>query len=110
MRKKARLVQMLCQPFCGYYRPGRNEELLCRGAQVVDRLIAAGMTWPINASSAAVYERTTADQTSRHVCSACDFRAQDCDFARDKTALPCGGFILITRLLATGALTVEKLG
>ena len=42
MKKNSTLVQTLCLPYCHYYKPGRNEELLCRGAVVIEQLIESG--------------------------------------------------------------------
>ena len=43
------------------------------------------------------------------VCGACEFREQDCDFAQDRAACPCGGFALLLGLLRAGVITSEDL-
>jgi len=110
MNKNVTLVQTLCLPYCHYYKPGRNEELLCRGAVVIQRLIESG--WDL----LSIEEKPGQDAglevqelITGLVCGACGFREQDCDFAQDRTARPCGGFELISRLHRAGVVAREDI-
>jgi hypothetical protein len=106
MKKNSHLVKTLCLPYCLYYKPGKNEELLCRGAVVVERLMATGKNVvPLRTGSEAGKE--IVEQIVQNLCAACDFREHDCDFMLDRKAGPCGGLVLIQRLLASGAITIE---
>jgi hypothetical protein len=109
MKKNATLVQTLCLPFCRYYKPGRNEELLCRGAIVIQRLIESGRNLSIEEKPGRNAGREVQEPVIRLVCGACGFREQDCDFAQDRTPRPCGGFELISSLLMAGVITVEDI-
>ena len=42
MSKRGSLEQTLCLKYCAYYKPGKNEELACRGYTVVERFIREG--------------------------------------------------------------------
>jgi hypothetical protein len=108
MNRNKTLVQALCQPHCIYYKPGRNEEAVCRGAVVVERLLRAGT--PVAVVLSADKRRTASDESLvTHLCSACDFQEHDCDFMQDRAATPCGGFLLLEQLLGSGVLALEDI-
>jgi hypothetical protein len=44
------------------------------------------------------------------MCTTCDFSERDCDFMQDRTAPPCGGFVLLAQLLDSGSLLIEDIG
>jgi hypothetical protein len=110
MNKKEHLIQRLCLPFCCYYKPGKNEKLLCRGAAVVERLILAGKRLPADVNSLKTSDRYTTELMLLHLCRVCEFREHDCDFAEDGKSSPCGGFVFLSKLLASGAITADDLG
>jgi len=103
------LVRTLCKPFCVYYKPGINEELLCRGAFVAERLMRAGRRLSVEDKPGRDPGRAMVELVIHRVCGACDFREHDCDFAQDRQARPCGGYIFLTELLASGVITIEDM-
>lgn len=105
MVKNATLVKTLCLPYCRYYKPGRNEELLCRGAVVVQRLMESGRSLSTRENPHQGIDREYREVITQEVCGSCDFREQDCDFAQDRAACPCGGFALLLGLLRAGVIT-----
>ncbi len=109
MPKNEALVQSLCLPYCHYYKQGKDEDLMCRGALVVDRLILSGRNLG-NSGEDQQTDSATKELMVRRLCIACDFRENDCDFAQDRRAQPCGGFILLVRLLKSGVITIEDIG
>ncbi len=102
--KEPFLKNSLCLPFCAYYKPGKNEELACRGYQVVERLMQSGKTIPFDV--ARDFDRRQAEALVKAMCRACDFRKDGCDFVQDRRAQPCGGFVLLARLLASGVIEI----
>jgi hypothetical protein len=110
MNKKEQLVQSLCLPFCCYYKPGKNEESRCSGAAVVERLLRAGTQLPFDEKTLKKPDRSTTELMVRRLCRVCEFREHDCDFAEDGSLSPCGGFVYLSKLLASGAITVEDVG
>ena len=106
--KDPSLVQSLCVRYCAYYKPGKNEELACKGYAVMERLMRSNRRIVFeqygHSPDSAVMEMLV-----QKMCMSCDFHEQDCDFIQDRTALPCGGFVLISRLLGSGVITLEEI-
>ncbi len=109
MHKNEALVRTLCLPFCVYYKPGKNEELLCGGAVVVERLIQSGRRLPLAEKLQTAPDGQAGELMVRHLCGVCDFREHDCDFMQDRTASPCGGYIYLTQLLASDVIVIEDI-
>ncbi len=109
MKKSAALVQALCAPYCAFFKQGKNEELLCRGAVIVEHLLAAHKYVPGQETCLRDPDQPLPEALIRHVCGACDFREADCDFAQDRNARPCGGFVLLARLLGAGIIGTNEL-
>jgi hypothetical protein len=109
MMDKLPLEQTLCLKFCSYYKPGKNEELACKGYVVVERLMREGKSLVLENNSGGSGP-VPAETIVKTLCIACDFHEQDCDFMQDRAARPCGGFILLERLLGSGVVTIEDIG
>jgi hypothetical protein len=109
MTDNAPMEQTLCLKFCSYYKPGKNEELACKGYMVVERLLREGKSLVLESNSSEL-NPVLADKMVKTLCIACDFHEQDCDFMQDRAARPCGGFIFLERLLGFGVITVEDIG
>lgn len=95
-------------PYCAYYKPGRNEELLCRGAFVFNRLMQAGRPI-VPAKPGAQPDPGTIELIVSKMCMACDFHEHDCDFMEDRHSPACGGFVLLSRLVMSGQIVIEEL-
>jgi hypothetical protein len=108
MTKNEQLVRELCLPYCIYYKPGKNEEYICRGAVVVERLLRAG-TLITAVMSAQKCGRVTDESLVKHLCNTCDFHEHDCAFMQDRAAMPCGGFLLLEQLLGFGVIAPEDI-
>jgi hypothetical protein len=106
VEKNNYLIQTICRPLCAYYKPGKNEELLCRAAEVALRLPAKSGEKRCGAGAGKT--QTHAKEIAREVCAACGFRENDCDFARDAKAKPCGGYLYLVQILEAGAVTADE--
>ncbi len=95
----------ICLNFCSYYKSGSNEELACRGYLVVERLVQEGKGVVFEPSGSKCGP-ADCEKLAEKLCGPCDFRKDGCDFAVDRTSPPCGGFLLLTQLLAEGRITV----
>jgi len=109
MMKNEALVRVLCLPFCSYYKPGRNEELLCRGALVIKRLMQSGRDVTAGETKLTNSNEAVPVLMGRVLCGDCDFREHDCDFAQDRQARPCGGYVLLSRLLDSRTISIEDI-
>jgi hypothetical protein len=110
MKKKAELGATLCENFCAYFKPGKNEEIACEGFVVVQRLIERGKTIPLKKRAKSGSDPASADVLRASMCKACAFFESDCDFIMTGgKALPCGGFSLLHQLLDAGEITVEEI-
>ena len=108
MSKTDILKHAVCLQFCSYYKPGGNEELSCGGYERIDRFLQE-CRQVIVAPSGSRCTAAQADGIVVAVCSPCSFRVDGCDFILDRKAPPCGGFLLLSQLIADGTLQIEEL-
>jgi len=100
----------LCRNFCQYYKPGKNEELTCRGFVVAHKILQKGRRLSLERpDTLSLPDAGTVEALRGSLCGACEFRAGDCDFILTGAATPCGGFILLSHLLGTGELTLAEI-
>lgn len=106
---RADLRVELCSRFCPYYKPGKKEDLACRGFLVIDGLIRDGRQIPFLFTE----ERPGCEiQESllRNLCTSCAFSGDGCDFFRQGNSFsPCGGFIFLANLLAGDIVTIDNI-
>jgi hypothetical protein len=111
MKRTSKEDTTLCLNFCVYYKPGKNEELMCRGFVVVQRLKSGrkriSLSRPEKIASA---DASGIDGLRRLLCAACEFREGDCDYVLTEGKAPsCGGFALLSHLLGSGQVTLEEI-
>lgn len=105
----------ICRPFCRFFREGQKDEMACRGAQVIELLIASGRLdskkLPRNGKDPYLWEKHDSDlETS--VCQNCPFFAHDCDYQSINQlpgSEPCGGYILLCLLKKNGSIIIDDL-
>ena len=103
------LRERLCLQFCPYYKTSKNEELACKGFLVVEGLIKEGKEIPFIKSDK-LLEADTEKILGENLCGSCPFNESDCDYAlQEEGASPCGGFLLLGRLLEAQVLTVDNI-
>ncbi len=99
----------VCINFCSYYRPDKAEDLACRGFTIIERLMREGRRFSLEKGDTA-FGPAVSEVLSNRVCAACPFSEDGCDFAaRIKGSRPCGGFLLLGRLLPSGVVKVDDL-
>lgn len=103
------LEQTLCLKFCSYYKPGKNEELACKGYEVVERLAGEGKSIVPEGSSVEL-NNVLRDRIVEVLCRECEFHKEDCDFMQSREARPCGGFVLLEQLLLSGQIVIDDIG
>ncbi len=103
---KSALTRTVCSRFCSYYKPGRNEELACRGYVVLERLAQQGVS--INRDKTELPRDGTDDgPLVSALCMACPFHEHDCDFMENRALPPCGGFLLLAQLLTAKDISLK---
>jgi hypothetical protein len=99
------LKQAVCLRLCSYYKPGRNEDLACRGYAILERLVARGVQ--IGRKKVEPPDKTREELLVHTLCMTCPFHEQDCDFMENSALPPCGGFLLLAQLLAAKDISIE---
>ena len=112
---KHRFQNYVCRPYCMFFKDGQKEEMSCRGAEEVERLVQQGSVDPANMPTLrkepAVWEKHK-DVLGDRVCRTCAFFPGDCDFQGGEEvghAEPCGGFILLSLLYERGLIRMTDL-
>jgi len=105
MKSRSR-KELVCRPFCRFYKEGGEEETACAGLltalelldeQTLERLAPEldGMLW----------DASRDELLAATLCSRCDFRVDGCGFREgEPDSPPCGGYVLIELLLRRGRL------
>jgi len=100
----------ICLNFCRYYKPGKNEELACRGYLVLREIIQSGKKISQERPAKLVEaDAKTLAHIKQYVCEKCAFLPDGCDFMLTSNASPCGGFVLLSHLIGIGELTRSDL-
>lgn len=108
--KKKKDAATVCEHYCSWYKPGRNEEFECQGSVVVHRLLDRGSRFGPGRPRSPMMKPAPAEALRETVCRTCSFSASDCDYAGQcGDALPCGGFILLSHLLDEGATSLDEI-
>ena len=103
------LKESVCAKHCRYYKPSKNEALSCRGVLVIERLLRKGkeITFP---ERGARFGTRTEESLAETMCVACPFFPDDCDFSlKQKGASPCGGFLVLGRLVEDGSICIDDI-
>jgi hypothetical protein len=99
----------LCARFCPYYKPGKKEDLACKGFLVVKGLIEEGREIPFFVTDRRP-DPALREKLLRDLCVVCPFFEDGCDFVQQKErSLPCGGFILLAYLLRANIITIDNI-
>jgi radical SAM protein with 4Fe4S-binding SPASM domain len=104
--------ERICRAHCLYYKPNRIEEERCRGYSLACRLSPKGRAVMVSATSPPFDPAFKKAFFRSHVCEACPFLIDGCDFtspAPPKDCLPCGGLVVLSRLHAEGRILEEDL-
>lgn len=90
-------TNLICEDFCNYHKPGKENEI-CGGYFYLKKNVTPielmGLTKVFN-----LKDDKVAIKNLFFVCENCDIRIDGCDFFLDKSNEPCGGYLLISRLL-----------
>jgi uncharacterized cupin superfamily protein len=103
------LQQDLCENFCAYYRPGKDETLACLGYLLLQWLQERDTQISFEKRDRAL-SPSGAEVLLDNVCRICPFFSGDCDYVLHKEgAVPCGGFVLLGHLFDEGAISIDDI-
>jgi hypothetical protein len=118
LMNKEELVSVLCAGYCSFYKPGKDEDLACKGFYILKKLIEQGKEVPVRMKKI-ILSMTTEDDLFQIICRGCPFVGQDCDFAawkrgerRDvarEAVNPCGGFLCLGHCIDQGTVDIEDI-
>jgi hypothetical protein len=96
-------TDIICKSFCRYFKEGK-EEMHCGGYQfLVGNFTIAELRrladLPDRPEEIKSLLPPGDENIFRLVCDPCDFRIDGCDFRENRSGPPCGGYILIDRLV-----------
>jgi len=98
--------ELICRGFCKFYKPGK-EAIQCGGYSFLRDNLTIGELRYLYKSSQQTRDRLELPGTGsgEHktleglICRKCDFLVDGCDFMDNRSAPPCGGYILVRLLL-----------
>lgn len=95
--KEAEFTSLICKKFCSYYKPGKEKEL-CGGYFYLQKFVTSG---ELNSliETFHLHNEMLSEVDLSFICDKCDFREDGCDFIVNKSNVPCGGYLIISRLL-----------
>ena len=110
-------TDIICKSFCSYFKQGK-EDMNCGGYRVlINNFTIAELRkladLPDNKDEIKRWIPPDDETLFSLVCSKCDFAIDGCDYKENRSGPPCGGYILIERLvkmLEPTARRTKKLG
>jgi len=115
---KEEFQKLLCAQYCSFYKPGKDEELACRGFTLLDALMEQGIKLPAKPDKI-VLGANAEDALFTAICRCCPFFGEDCDFAAWKreesreaareSVNPCGGFLCLGHCIVLGTVDIEDI-
>lgn len=116
--KNKELVKLICSGYCSFYKPGKDEELACRGFTIFERRLEERREVPARPGKM-VLSTQSEDDLFQELCRRCPFFEADCDFAswkrgegRDSAredVNPCGGFLCLGHCIDHGAVDIQDI-
>lgn len=101
----------VCRDLCVYHKPDRTEEERCRGFTLARNMFMKDA--PALLESDPQFDPTfSKDLLYENICAACPFLVDGCDFTDPdgpEDCLPCGGMVLLSRLLNKGAIDQDQI-
>ena len=122
----------VCETYCPYYKPAKDEGLACLGYLVIERLIGKGTSIP-GGKRERTLDPAVSESLFKNMCIRCPFYDDDCDFAlvsgsntsasstspgvvngqqfsgQVHLPSPCGGFILLGYLLEEKIINIDDI-
>ncbi|MBI3600767.1 MAG: hypothetical protein HY097_09035 [Nitrospinae bacterium] len=100
MDNKKRLIDLICKGYCKFYKESKDEELSCEGFKFFERFFPPRLSNSDIKYSPSVFKYDSILMDI--LCKKCDFLIGGCDYRDEEhlsSAPPCGGFILLHRIM-----------
>ncbi len=88
---------LICEDFCNYYKPWKEKEI-CGGYSYLKKFITPYELMDLIKVFNLKNDEFAIKNLS-FICEDCEFRVDGCDFFVEKSNNPCGGYLIISRLL-----------
>ncbi len=101
--KKDIYTGIICKNFCSYFKGGK-EEMRCGGYKfLLDNFTPSEVKQlaELTQNPEELKKQIPPDNEELFnlICERCDFRVDGCDYSENRSGPPCGGFILVERLI-----------
>lgn len=96
--KQEPYTSLICRKFCSYYKAGKESEL-CGGYFYLKKFLTPSELSSIIEIFHLDLKETLTQESLSFICSICDFREEGCDFFINRSDLPCGGYLIINRII-----------
>lgn len=97
--KDEEYAELICKGFCAFYKEGK-EEFHCGTYEFLRNNLAPAELQSLLKTTKPSSPDFSKDIAIREmVCAQCDFLVDGCDFREDGSNVPCGGYIIIEKLL-----------
>jgi hypothetical protein len=95
-------TDIICKGFCKYYKKGKKD-IYCGGYELLRKNLTPNELRAIAALSNAESDIKNQippknKKLERFVCRRCEFLADGCDFADNRSGPPCGGYNILRKL------------
>ncbi|MFN3395347.1 MAG: hypothetical protein ACK4Z9_00950 [Thermodesulfovibrionales bacterium] len=98
--KDAAFTDLICKGFCSFYKEGK-EEFTCGAYNFLVRNLTEKELSNQSVNMEKTPDLSFDDYIKSTVCSRCEFLKEDCDFRAGKHSPPCGGYVVIEKLMRT---------
>lgn len=95
--KEEKYTSLICEKFCSYYKKGKDTEV-CGGYYYLKRFLTPSELRELLEFFHLEDVNFTTEDID-FICEKCNFRVDGCDFIISKSSIPCGGYLIINRLL-----------
>lgn len=98
--KETVYAEIICKGFCKFYKEGK-EEIQCGGYKLLkNNLTCAELIQLADNISKQTNPEESENFLTQFICNKCDFQIDGCDFREGLPSPPCGGYIIISRLIS----------
>jgi hypothetical protein len=97
-------VTVICKGFCRYFKDAAKEEMSCGTFEFLAAHLTAGELRSLILLDGHLQQSRPPDFTHdaeirELICERCGFLIDGCDFRKDRSGPPCGGYVIVERLL-----------